>query len=141
MTKLPTRLYQAHTNRVLNLNCVQVALDLNFGVTLQKNIIVEGIDGHAVPAAKRSDAMHCLVLLVGGRDLILHTDDSTIDGFLKSRVFLEAAAPAAPDGTLAVPYGLSEPRMEVGLAWAWAARGGFDHRGLAALMREVPRRG
>ncbi len=138
-TNLPTKLYQARTVRVMNLNCVLVDLSLNFGVTISKNIVVEGIDGHAVPQARRHDAMHCLVLIVGGRDLLLHTDDSTLDGYLKSRVYLDGTAPSYPDGTVAVPYGLDEPRIEVGLLWSWAQRNNFDPRALSPYVHQIPR--
>lgn len=134
---LPTRLYQARTVQVLNLNCVLVSLSLNFGISLQKNLVIEGIDGHSVPQHLRSDAKHCLVCIVGGRDLLVHTDASTLDGFLKARVFLEEAAEGMPDGTLAVPYDTDQPRLEVGLMWRWAESRRFDPREVQRYMRLV----
>lgn len=138
---LPSRLYPAHTIRVTTWNTVLVNLYLGFGVTVQKSLLVEGLDIAALPPGRRSEATHCLVLVVGGRDLLVHTDDTTLDGHLKARVYLADPAPQAPDGTLAVPYGLDEVRMEVGLMWQWIARGGFDPRETGRRLHGVPKGG
>ena len=139
LMSMPTRLYRARTVRIINLNCVMVYLDLGFGISLQKNLVVEGIDGSVVPPSQRPAATHCLVIIAGGRDLLVHTDDTTLDGFLKARVYLAAETPAAPEGTLAMPYGIDLPRMEVGLMWQWVARHGFDPRAVGRCLLGVPK--
>ena len=128
---LPDRLYRAMTVRVVHLNCVLVDIDLRFGVRLRKNLLIEGIDCAAVSPGLRSDATHCLVKLVGGRDLLVQTDDEATDGFLKSRVFLCDTMARPPDGTLAVPPGMAELRVDLALMWAWVAAQSYNPRAVA----------
>lgn len=137
---LPSRIYEARTVRVLALNRVLVDLSLGFGVRIQRSITIEGVDS-SVPSAHYKNASHCLVIVLGGRDLLVHTDDTTLDGHLKGRVYIADPASEAPDGTLAVPYGLDDPRMEVGLMWKWLERTGFDPRETGRRMHGVPKGG
>jgi hypothetical protein len=137
---LPTRLYEARTIRVLALNRILVDLSLGFGVRIQRSLQVEGIES-SVPSAQYQSALHCLVIVLGARDLLVHTDDTMIDGHLKARVYLASPAENAPDGTVALPYGMDEPRMEIGLMWQWLQRTGFDPRETGRRMHGVPKGG
>lgn len=141
VTKLPSRLYRAHTVRVHKVNCVEVDLDLNFGATLRKHLILESVDPSSIPARQRADANHCMVLILGGQDLIVHTDDSAIDGFLRARVYLDHAVPEgfAWPALTARPFGLDEHRAEVSMLYAWASAQGFDVAGLRAVLRTLMR--
>lgn len=137
---LPSRIYEARTIRVLALNRVLVDLSLGFGVHIQRSIVIEGV-ASSLPSTHYKNANHCLVIVLGGRDLLVHTDDTLIDGCLKGRVYIADPAPSAPDGTLAVPYGLDDPRMEVGLMWQWLEKTGFDPRETGRRMHGVPKGG
>jgi hypothetical protein len=119
---------------VVNLNCLEVAVSLNFGVQVCKNVVMEGVDPRAIPNAMRSDAQHCLVLLVGGKDLLVQTDDATLDGHLKARVFLDT-----PDQDLAwaagFPDGLDRRYPEVATLYAWAGEQGYDPAAVRTALR------
>jgi hypothetical protein len=128
---LPSRLYRAMTVRVVHLNCILADIDVGFGVITRKNLLVDGVDCAAVPQAMRSDAMHCMVMLVGGRELLIHTDCAALDGFLKSQVYLSDDAPRAPKGTMSVPPGMGEPHLDIGLMWNWVADQRFNPRTVA----------
>jgi hypothetical protein len=137
-TQLPSRLYNAHVKRVINPSCVDVAITLNFGIVLNKNIILEGTDTHSLNDAAKKAATHCLVLILGGRDIIVHTDDSLIDGHIKARVYIDQTACALPVGMLQ-PFGLYDLYPEVGTLYEWAAQNSFDADKVRALMKAVPK--
>lgn len=139
-TKLPSRIYSGRTTRVLNLNCLEVDMALAFGVRVAKNLVLEGVDSHSVPPARRSEANHCLVIIAGGRDLLIHTDDDTTrDGFIKARVYLDAPLLGAMPAGVCQPYGIDEERVEVSLLYGWAASVGFDAARVRDAMRNVAR--
>lgn len=137
-TQLPSRLYNAHVHKVLSPNCVDVEIDLNFGITLNKNIVLEGVDTRTLSDAARRAATHCLVLIVGGRDIIIHTDDSLIDGHLKARVFLDVSGCDLPIG-MYTPFGLIDAFPEVSTIYTWAAENAFDADKVRSLMKCVPK--
>ncbi len=137
-TKLPSRLYNARTHRVIHPSCIEVELSLNFGITVSKNVMLEGGDTRKLDPEQHKKANHCLVLIVGGRNLLLHTDDSLIDGHLHARVYLDAQGATLPFG-MYPPYGLSEDYPEVGALYAWAVGIGYDADEVRSLMRNVPK--
>ena len=123
--RLPSRLHHARVVRVRSLNCLEVDLDLGFGISVMKRIVLEGVDYRGIPKALRSDAKHCLVVLLGGKRVVVHTDQSKQDGFILGRVYLDERVYGKPEG-LTVPFGLTEPMLEVGAFYTWLAGKEFD---------------
>lgn len=135
-TQLPPRLYRAKTIRVHSLRCVEVAVDLTMGVSVRKNIILEGLSGKEEQNGKRSKAMHCLVVLLGGKNLIIHADGSENPRGILGRVYLDCVLKGSvpcPDA-LQVPYGLSDPMLEVGLFHRWLETVDYDVDAVKTLL-------
>ncbi len=124
--ELPPRLYLARTVRVHSFNCIEAELDLGYSVSVKKNIILEGVQSGSVPSAQRKDAKHALVVLLGGKHLVIHTGQQNVkDGFLPGRVYLVEKVHGEPEG-LATPYGLDIQLLEVGLFYPSLQRARFD---------------
>ncbi len=139
-TKLPPTLRRGRTVRVLNLNCLEASLDLGYGVSVVKNLVLEGVDTRGVPPARRSEAVHCLVLIAGGRDLIIHSADDTLrDGFIRARVFLDVVPQAPLPAGMCSPYGMDEVLVEVSMLYGWAATTGYDPSAVREAMKAVGR--
>lgn len=138
-TKLPSRIYTGRTIRVLNLNCLEVDMALAFGIRVAKNLVLE-FDSHTVPGHRKSEAQHCLVLIAGGRDLLIHTDDDTTrDGFIRARVYVDAPVVGHVPAGVVQPYGIDEDRVDVAALYAWAGTAGFDPARVREAMRGVAR--
>lgn len=88
MEVLP-RLHSAKTIKVLDTNILEAELDVGFGTRVVRRVKLEGIDNKFVPKDAKSRAMHCLVVLCGGKRLFVQADPTVIDGPVIGRVFLE----------------------------------------------------
>ena len=113
--ELPSRLIRARSIRVEWFNCVDVGLDLDFGVQIRKRIIIEGIQPRDVPKKFHSAARHCMIVLLGGKRLIIRVDPGADrrDGILLGRVYLAEETYGDPPG-MRVPHGLDKKLLEVG---------------------------
>ncbi len=123
--QLPTRLYLARTVRVISFNALEVDIDLGFGVRTRRRVRVEGVDQLGVPAPMQRLAYHCLVVLVGGKRLLVQIDNPRMEGSILGRVFLDERVYHNPEGMASVP-GLDAERLEVGLYFNWLAGRKFD---------------
>jgi hypothetical protein len=101
-------------------------IELGFGVSVQKSIMVEGVTKPDVPAPYKDDAQRAMAVLLGGkRLLVMVSKHETTDGHVPGRVFLDEFA--VPDTAyMAVPYGCSEPRLELGMFVKWLAARAFS---------------
>jgi len=99
-------------------NVVRVELDLSCGVSIKRDITIEGV---RAARGKDNAQMHCMVVLLGGgRNVLVHTDDTGQDIAHLSRVYLDATIKGeAPEGTMFRPYGFAEKHLEVGAYYAW----------------------
>lgn len=133
--ELPTRVVPARTIRVQHLNCVEVRLQLDFGVQLDRKIIIESIDQHAVPHKLRHKAKKAMVVLVGGKHLFVHTADATTqDGYIKGRIFLNEKVYMPPKGTMLTPFGFDDRELlEIGTFFNWLQEREFD----IGVLKEV----
>jgi hypothetical protein len=103
--------YQGKTLRVLRPDHVLVRLDLGFHVMLERGFDVIGIRTAEIPADRRADALHCLVVLLGGKRLLLSLED---DDATAARIYLNERVHGTPAGLHPVSFD-SLPRLDVGL--------------------------
>ena len=132
-TQLPTKLYAGRTIRVHSLNCVEIDLQLGFGVSVRKSILLEGVQPKTIPRRLASGAKHCLVVLLGGKRVIVHVDDHRKDGFLVGRVYLDEKVYGDPVGMLE-PFGLAKTLLEVSTFYAWLADREYDIAQVKAVL-------
>ncbi len=131
---LPPQLHHARTVRVQSFNCLEVDLDLNYGVSVRKNIVLEGVQSADVPRHLRKAAQHALVVLVGGKRLIVHTErQDTTDGYIQGRVYLAERVYGSPEG-IATPYGLDLQLLEVTIFCRWLKTVDYDLRHVKAIL-------
>jgi len=137
---LASRTFRGRTVRVQTANRVEVDLDLDFGLRLKRTFLLEDFSLQDVPEEKRSDAKHCLVILVGGKNLVVRPDPRTRDKWhsladLRARVYLRERVFGNPVGF--VEQGVSEaggPVLEISPYMLWLAERGFDVEDVKATM-------
>lgn len=124
--ELPSRVYPAKTRTVKTLDCVEVDIDLGFQTSVRRRVAIEGVDRMSIPAAIADAAFHCMIILLGGRDLYVQTDDfSAINQAVRARVFVDDPdVPAATPGMLK-PMGFPAPLLEVGTFWRHLSENDF----------------
>lgn len=143
----PTRVVLGDVQRVHHLNALQVRLHTGFGQTLSKRVIIESIDQQAVPPAMRTQAKKAMIVLCGGKSVLVHTDDSTGDGHILGRVYLNEKVFDAPEGSVLVPHTLDQPMLEIGTFFQWMRDNEFDITALKNVLNgkrrsaEAPRVG
>lgn len=123
--ELPPVIYRGRVIRVLSPNCVEVSLDLRFSVRIERSIILEGIDIQSIPPALREDAQYCLILLLAKKSVLVHTDDSGKDGYVKGRIFI-AEDVRDPPIPLECPHRVDIPLLEVSSFYRWVGTKGYD---------------
>jgi len=137
---LASRAFRARTVRVQTANRIEVNLDLDFGLRLTKTFLLEGFSLQDVPEEKRSDAKHCLVILVGGKNLGVRPDPSAREKWhsladLRARVYLRERVFESPVGF--VESGVEEangPVLEISPYMRWLAERGFDIEDVKTTM-------
>lgn len=123
--RLPPRLFKGRTVFVLpwarehperHRPEVIIDFDLWFGIHGHKRVIIEGIDVGRVNAAQRGHAQHCLVVLLGGKRLLVKVADPRVDGSVLGRVYLDEKVYHKPAGLVEVSdlLGDNRERLEIG---------------------------
>lgn len=138
-TRLPTSLLCGRVNRVMSLNSVEVDLQLGFGVSIRRGIRLEGIDVSAVPKHLLDAAKHCLVVLLGGKRVLVHTDPHRRGRFLMGRVYLDERVYGEPIG-METPFGLDVSRLDASAFYAWLGAHEYDIRIVKSVLNGNGRR-
>lgn len=131
--QLPPRLLSGRTVWVHSANCVEIALDLGFGITAQKAVIIEGVQNRDIPTDLKSEAKHCLVTLLGGKRVLVLCETHRKDAQLLGRVYLNEKVYGDPVG-LAAPYPLNVPLLEIGTFFNWLSTTKYDIQRVKAVL-------
>ena len=126
--RLPPQLLRGRVLRVRSINCLEIRLTLAFGVSVEKNVVLEGVDKNCVPEKRRQAAKRALIVLVGGKDVIVHTDTLAQDGFVIGRVYLDEKIYGKPEVGFVEPYNIDVPMLEVSTFYLWLRERDFDVR-------------
>lgn len=130
---LPPRLYRAKTIRVHSLTTVQASIELDFGTSVNRIVVIEGFNKNYVPSDQSQEAHRSLIALLGSsRDLFLYMapqQDAQTPAL--ARVYIAERLPVPLEAGLATPPGLTEPFLEVASAMAWLAQ--FKYAKSAAI--------
>ncbi len=133
MTRLPTRLFPGRVVRVLSLDAVEIDLQLGFGVFIRKAVRLEGIEARAVPKAFLDPAKYCLIVLLGGKRVLVHTDPHRRGRFVVGRVYLDERIHGRPVG-METPFGLDESRLDASAFYAWLSEHKYDVQLVKAIL-------
>jgi hypothetical protein len=133
--ELPPQLLRGRVTLIRSVNCIEVRLSLAFGVQFAKRIVLEGIDRNFVPDRSKRDAKKALVLLLGGKDVIVHADTTSQDGFTIGRVFFDEKIYGDPPPEAWVqPYNIDAHMLEVSLFYQWLRERDFDRAAVKAVL-------
>ena len=119
------RLYPGKVFRIRSVNCIEVDLDLGFGVSLRKPIVLEGVERGDVPSYFVRRAKHCLIVLLGGKRVYVYLDSDHNEGHAFGRVFLDQPVHGDPVG-LMKPDGLDRPLLEISTFYTWLRSTDYD---------------
>lgn len=113
-----TRVFRASTVRVHSVNAVEASVDLDFGVTVRKVFIFAGVRVADIPQRLRKEALHCLVVLLGGKRLLVQPAEAEREQWgrrpeVHARVFLDARICGTPIGLTTGLPGLTGAFLEV----------------------------
>lgn len=133
----PPRYVSGYVQRVNADGTLCTMLDLGFGVHYSARLTVEGLTLRGLAKAPHDAAMHCLLVLIGGKDfyaLVPYTDSSSP----LARVFLATRVrdPGVP-GLTSVP-GVAHPVLEVAGFMAHLATHNFDVALVKRALNGVP---
>lgn len=128
---LASRGFRARTVCVQSANRIETELDLDFGIRLRRTFLLDGFEVHAAVGEARNRAKHCLVVLAGGRSLVVRPDPRLRDRWhggvdLRARVFLCERVFGRPVGYMQSVTEAQGPALELGPYMSWLASTDFD---------------
>lgn len=132
MTVLVDKLKPARVVRVHGVNRVELDIDLGFGVRVVRTFTIEGINHDTVPRELLKFAVHALVVLIGGKKVMVQPESELPDARLAS-VYLCERLHGHPVGYVADIPGLPQPILDVAMFFGWLSERSFEIR----LVREV----
>ena len=112
------------------LGCIDVTIELGYSIRVDRTVRIDGINA----GGRRADAEkihHFLIVLLGGKDVLIQTPRSQFDRPLRdsallARVFLNRRVFGALDGMVFAPYGMRDAMLDAGLFYQEVARRNFD---------------
>lgn len=129
---LVDQLLTARVVRVHSASRVELDIDLGFGVRLVRVFALEGVDARQIPESQASEAVHALVVLIGGKQVLVRPEHRKSDA-RRASVFLNERVFGTPVGFVADVPGLPRPILDVAMFFNWIAARAFD----IGLVREV----
>ena len=114
----------ARVSRVRSVNQIELDIDLGFGVHVQKVFTLHGVHVRDVPVEHRSKAVHCLVVLLGGKRVFVQPDSLAPDARF-ARLYLAEKIHGSPVGLVQHAPGFDRPILDVSMFFAWLADSGF----------------
>jgi len=119
------RLHNAKTLRIVDPTTIEAELELGFGVKVHRKIKLEGIDQSIVPSYLKNKAQHVLVVLIGGKKIVVQAATNTIDPLVRGRVYLDETVHGNPVG-MSCPPGAEREMLEVSEYIRWIAGKDFE---------------
>lgn len=144
MTESPTRISapfrvdavkHGTTVRVHSVNRVEINLNLGFGSSLSRIFTIDGVVSADVVNDKKSDAVHCLVVLLGGKKVIVQPENEKAT-CTYGRIFLNEKIHGSPIGLVTNVERLDRPILDVTPFFHFLAQNDFDVK----LVHEVVNR-
>lgn len=126
------RAFRARTLQVVSVQRIEAMLDLDFGVHIQRTFEIDGIGELNVKSQDEwAAARHCMIVLLGGKQLVVHPDASTREVWyrtspIRARVYLLGRIRGNPIGYVADLPGVGGPALDVGPYIARLAQDGFE---------------
>lgn len=114
-----TRLFHGRTVRILGMTTLEVAFDLDFGVTLSRSVALMNTSRYEDSPELRRRAEHCLIVLLGGKqvlvapDMTFRTEWGRTD-YLRCQVYYTGRVTGTPLGLVEHMPGTDGPVLEVG---------------------------
>jgi hypothetical protein len=121
------RVKRGNTVRVHGVNRVEIDLYLGFGIKLSKLFELDGVSASSVPVSYKSAAVHCLVVLLGGKRVLVQPENEKPTCKL-ARVFLNERIYGSPVGLVTNVDHLDHPILDVTPFFCYLAEHGFDVR-------------
>lgn len=117
--------------RVCGCEGFEADIDLGFGVHVHRHVRLRRREDQYVYAGKGAEANHCLVVLVGGKQVLLH-DACEEARWVVADVYLTSPQARLPQVSVAGSLGAF---IDVHAAMCWAAGVGWDARKLREALR------
>ena len=129
---LAEKLLPARVLRVHSAGRIELDVELGFGVRISRVFSLDGVDTKSISEGSVSDAVHALVVLVGGKSVFLCPEHTRADA-RRGSIYLNERIHGTPVGFVAEVPGLPRPILDVAIFFNWIAAQSFD----ISLVREV----
>lgn len=92
---------------------------------VHRKIKLEGIDQRVVPSYQKNKAHHALVVLIGGKKIVVQAATDTIDPVVRGRVYLDERIHGNPVG-MSCPPGAEREMLEISEYMRWLSTKEFE---------------
>lgn len=127
-----SRMFPARVVRVHTVTRIEVDIDLGFGVHVNRQFTLDRFVARDVPRSEGRNAVHALVLLIGGKRVFV-CPDSTKSDAKTAIVYLREGIRGSPVGYIADAPGTGGPILDVAMFMNWLAEQNFN----VELVRSV----
>ena len=131
---MPVRVYPARTLRIQAMDTVLVDLNLGYGSHVHRTLKIEGMSRNMVGPQQHDTAFGCLTRLIGGKKLLVETEDFRTEGTFLARVFLDDGPVYFDPPGLSHPHGFEEKRLEISGFFRHLVVEGLDLHTLNAFL-------
>jgi len=131
---LPPRLYSAKVLRVNDLVSIDALIDLDFGVSVTKTVMLEGMDVRHVPPAQRSSAITSLIAALGSKKILVLCAPVRDAEKVLGRVYLLDRVDGPAWIGLSQPPGLDTLHLEVASFMEFARTRGYCKTDVVAAL-------
>lgn len=112
------KLRQARVVRVKSVNQIELTVDLGFGVSSTRAFTLDDIRVADVPEERRSDAVHCLVVLLGGKRVVVQPENFKPTAKF-ARIYLAEKIYGSPVGLVQHAPGFDRSILDVSVFFQW----------------------
>mgnify|MGYP000179800205 CR=1 FL=1 len=124
MLRIPD-LREARTVRVHSIGRIEVDVDLGLGVRKNHIFSLEGFSHRDVEDPNKAKACHCLVVLIGGKRLLVQPEHLRPDA-RRARLFLAEKVHGSPVGLVQHAPGLTKPILDISVFLSWLSASDFE---------------
>jgi hypothetical protein len=139
------RLFPGRTVKVHATDRIEVLLELDFDTYVRKVFTLDGVDLSDISDSQLSNAQHCLVVLVGGKRLIVEPPPALREQWgrrlnLHARIFLAEQVYGRPVGFTTDLPGHRDPVLDVSAFYNSLRESGFQVSDVKRVLNGEGRR-
>lgn len=133
----PENLWKAKVKKVHSVNRVELCIELGFGCYVERLFTLEDVRVKDIPVEDRRAAVHALVVLIGGKRVLVQPENTSPDAKV-ARVYLVEKIYGSPVGVVMHAPNVEVPILDVSVFYSWLRPQSFAIDEVRAVVNGNP---